>query len=589
MRRFLTAALLTVTVLALSALPALATPISELTDLARFFPAQTPIFASARIDDAFFETLDGVVAKVGAALPAGAIPPMTIVQALDMALADATPPMQFQADIRPWLGDTFAFGINEIPMNSSGMDLANDGVFMIAVAITDRAAATAWLTGTLDANNEGYTRTDEADYTIIVPADADAEAAVVIRDGVLLLTNQSALATRLPDGSLASSATFTDAFSRLPETDYNAAVYLNLPTVLEAAAASDPEAAQVMGVLGGVMSALGPQAWGFTIIDGVSLTMDAVQVLGDLSAIEALGLPTTPPAPLNPQFAAHIPAGAPLVILGTDLNRSFAGALTGFEAQMNLMAEAGLGDAADMQEFEQGIAQIESAFTMFTGLDLREDVFGWMTGNYGLFMMINPKLNLSSPFGIFQAFPVDFGLAVEVTDPQAAVAMVEGLTKGLEQLGEMAASQSNNETEVAITSETIVGANVTVVTITIPDAPWPVELVMGANGEVFALGTRSAVTAMFARDGGLPSNAAYTRALGYALDNPVSLAYLGTEGLLPLADLITTFADEDDAEAQANADILRQVLNLIPSGTVSQAYSADGTSALTRLTLTLAD
>ena len=99
MRRFLTAVLLTVTVLALSALPALATPISELTDLARFFPAQTPIFASARIDDAFFETLDGVVAKVGAALPAGAIPPMTIVQALDMALADATPPMQFQADI----------------------------------------------------------------------------------------------------------------------------------------------------------------------------------------------------------------------------------------------------------------------------------------------------------------------------------------------------------------------------------------------------------------------------------------------------------------------------------------------------------
>jgi hypothetical protein len=224
-------------------------------------------------------------------------------------------------------------------------------------------------------------------------------------------------------------------------------------------------------------------------------------------------------------------------------------------------------------------------FTQFTGLDLREDVISWMTGNYAMFIQLNPELNTSSAFGVFATFPVDFGLAVEATDPAKAAATVEGLTKGIEQAVTMFGG-SSDETEVVITNETIVGTSTTVITITAEGAPWPIELLMGANGEVFALGTRNAVQAIFARDGGLPSNAAYQNAQTYVLADAYGLGYLGTEGLLPVADLIAAMNDDEEDSAQVQA--VRDVLNLIRSATISQSFNADGT-ARGRAVLTLSE
>jgi hypothetical protein len=67
----------------------------------------------------------------------------------------------------------------------------------------------------------------------------------------------------------------------------------------------------------------------------------------------------------------------------------------------------------------------------------------------------------------------------------------------------------------------------------------------------------------------------------------MSLVYLGTEGLLPLTDLITAFNNDDD-EAEAMAQSARDVLGLINSFTISQSIDADGTSR-SRLVLTLSE
>ena len=56
-------------ILAVGIAPALATPTSELNDLARYFPADTPIFFASRFDDAYFETLDSLLAKVAEITP----------------------------------------------------------------------------------------------------------------------------------------------------------------------------------------------------------------------------------------------------------------------------------------------------------------------------------------------------------------------------------------------------------------------------------------------------------------------------------------------------------------------------------------
>lgn len=598
MKRLLVIILLLGALGIISVMPALATPVSELNALARYYPSDTPIFAAVRTDDAFFSELDGILAKIAAALPPGTVPPLTVVEAFDMALAEANPPLNFQQDIRPWLGDTMAFGVLEIPaqegatsqmLRSRAFD--DDAPVLVAVAITDRAAVTDFFVNGMTAGDVEFERSDEASYTLITPVE-DEKTTIVIRDDVLFVTNRPDSATTIPDGSLASSAAFNETFALLPGDDYNVSVFMDFGAFLEAGMVNDPDAQELMGLFGGMFSAIGPQAWGATLLDGVSLTLDAAQRITDASAFEQLGLPLTSMKAINPAFAAHIPAGATLSIHSTDLNRSIGSLYDFLEKQIASMREMGVGDSDNLDEAAQGIAQVENTFTTFTGLDLRSDVLGWMTGDYALFIMPSPDLDVRSRFGIFRAFPVDFGLAVEVTDPAAAARTVQGLTEGAERIAALAAEQEGtstpNRAQITISSETMMGAEVTVIRISGGNSPWPVELLMGANDEVMALGTRYAVQSILGRDGGLPSNAAYTRAQDYVLANAYSLGYFGPQSLLPLADLITAFADADDTEAARNAESARSLINLFQSASASQSVDAEG-NAISRLVLTLSE
>jgi hypothetical protein len=148
-------------------------------------------------------------------------------------------------------------------------------------------------------------------------------------------------------------------------------------------------------------------------------------------------------------------------------------------------------------------------------------------------------------------------------------------------------ADEDEEVSLEITTETIVGTEVSVFTLQSAEMPWPVELLIGANGEVFALGTRNAVQSILARDGGLPSNAVYASAQSLLLDNTYSQFYLGLEGLLPLADLAESMARNND-DAEANAEAIRNLIGLIRGGLVSQSIDADG-NAVTRLVLTLSE
>jgi hypothetical protein len=113
---------------------------------------------------------------------------------------------------------------------------------------------------------------------------------------------------------------------------------------------------------------------------------------------------------------------------------------------------------------------------------------------------------------------------------------------------------------------------------------------MGANDEVFALGTRNAVTAILNPDGGLPSNPEFARAQSFMLDNPVSVAWLGTESLLPLDDLAGAFGPSRAGGDSENKQVeqIRNAINLFSSGTISATMDADGNS-LARMVLTFSE
>jgi Protein of unknown function (DUF3352) len=587
--------LLVVVILALSALPTLAVPPADLNVLARYFPADTPIFASTRTDDEFVESLDAVLAKIGAAIP-DALPPMTIAEGLDQVVGQLYEDGTFAENIRPWLGDTASVAVTSLGANLND----NEAPVIFALSIKDQAATSAFLDDMLTKGNVDFTRVEKDDYLLLLDADdSDQEmvmqSAILLRDDVLMVTNDaSSLPTDgLPESPLSADADFTSALDSLPEDSYNLTAYIAFTDIFQTVMASQPEAMDALGAFGSIFDAIGPQVWGFTILDGISPTIDIVQKLGDLSALGDAGLVMGTPKPINLDFAVHVPANAPLAIFASDLKTSIGGALDNLVNMSEMIAGMPNTTGMSPEELQQSIEQFEQAFTAITGLDFRSDVLDWMSGDYALFLMLNPALDTSSMMGLMSAFPVDFGLAIEATDPAAAQNMVEGLTRGLNQTlamaglsGDATEEPGNPQPKVDVTSEDLTGTAVTVITITAPDVPWPIELLMGANDEVFALGTRSAVTAILNPDGGLPSNPEFARAQASMLDNPISLAWLGTEGLLPLADLAAAFG-QSGSSGDDMTEQIRNAINLFSSGSITSVMTESGSAA--RLVLTFSE
>ena len=576
-----TLALLLIVLLLLGSFPALAVSPTELNTLARYFPTDTPMFVSARIDDGYIETLDGLLGRFVNAFPDN-FPPISLTDVLDEFVQDADLGESFAEDVRPWLGDTASLGL--IDMSTAAMN-DEDPPVLIAIGITDRDAVVGMLSE-MGADSDDVEVVTEADYTLFQPADdMDEPVAIIVRDDVLLFTNAGDVlpAGGVYDISLADNSAFMDTLVLLPEPDYNITIYLDTSAFLDAAMVADPDMQAMMDTMGPLMNVIGQQVVGFTILDGVSMTMDFAQKLGDTTIFEEMGIPTALP-PLDPAFTARIPAGTALAVQGTDLKTTFESATAGMqmslEAQADMMDEMGMGD--DMADVQEGLDQLGQAFTMFTGLDFEEDVLSWMTGDYAIFLSPAVGVDFSSMGGLMGGFPLTFGLAIEVGDAAAAQNTVDGLTQAVTNLARSAAS--DEEEPITVSSETIGSTEVTVVTIATPDLPWLVELLMGANDEVFALGTRDAVSMILSPDGGLPSDPAYIRAQDFMLPETVQFAWIGFDALLPLADLAGAFSfDEDTATAQTKA--LRNALSLFTSSTIT-ARMVDDTTSVGRAVLT---
>jgi hypothetical protein len=63
----------------------------------------------------------------------------------------------------------------------------------------------------------------------------------------------------------------------------------------------------------------------------------------------------------------------------------------------------------------------------------------------------------------------------------------------LERIAALVAEQEDAQAEITLSTDTIVGTDVTVITITGEDSPWPIELLMGANESIRWHAERGAV------------------------------------------------------------------------------------------------
>ncbi len=563
--------------MALAAVPTLAVPTSSLAGLARLYPESSFMYVGFRTDDAYIATLDSVI---GRAATAAGIPTFTM--GTERLLSDTLDQLAasvdgqggtFASDIRPWLGDFGAFGV----LSAEGLfdDRGRGGDspdMLIAFETLGRDQAEAWIDARIPPS---FTRTDDGDYTLYAPPDEREAWIYVGRDLMLISNTPSAFPQAEMRATLAEDASFRSALSNLPAADYNIISYVDsaastaamLAQMDSADVQNDPQAQQMLDSLQPALQALRGTALGFTLLDSDSLTVD-IAVDFDAAALAQLDMQAAGSFPaVDPAFAARVPAGAPLVILGTNFAGSFTQSL---EQQLMLF---GTTSGADADQARQVLAAVRAGVQGVTGLPL-EEVFAWATGQYAL----AASVDMSSITGMFapssqtQRNPLQLSLVLENVDG-GAQALFDGLRRTLVGL---------DGREISVTDKEIVGGQAVNVTIAASrDVPFPIDLQMAITDDVLVLGTPDYVAAAIGASGGLNDDPAFARSFSTALPDTPAFLYLATG---PLRDLLALFAM--GAGGGASSASFEGVLNAFESMNISAAtIGADNVAVRAVITL----
>jgi len=555
----------------------------DLTTLANEFPTEEAVlFASIRTDDAFIQQLDGLFAPF---YPyADDLPPdFTLQMGLDLALEEAEIDGTFDEVIRPWLGDTVGLAafVNPAAFEGDTTFLSVETVFddllpAIAVQITDKDEAIAFLEMLMEAEGETADITERGDYTVYVVDDV----AIAFSDDTALLYPADEFETDLLSGdfaTIADDAIFDTTLASMPQDAYNALIYANTPVILSVfeRVAAEPEAFGAEEAQETIaffeQFGFGGVAGGAVILEGDTFTIDTV-IVDAADYLSAADLGT-----IDPAFAGLIPATTPFVIHGTNLAASYQAALDVVEQ---------LGDDTDVEELNQGLAEVDQVLQAQVGLNL-EDIVGWMSNDYALTLSLSDTaLNSSSIFGLIGANPAELGVLIDASaDPAAAVAVVDAVEELLDGPLLGAALQQTEEPIVDVSLE----REGDVLTATVSDetgqVPFPVELRVGVEDDVFYIGTPGLANAVTAGDGGLASTDALQDALGVFLPEPYSAYFISVDNLTPLVGIAESFADEEDMD---DIETAAELLSLFRHLTISQAVDAEN-NALVRATITLSD
>ncbi len=549
------------------ALPATAQDNPDFTALAQYFPTDAPLYAGFRTDDAFVQTLDDLAAKFGAMLPGGAMPG-SLQAALDQVASEVKPDGTFADTIRPWLGDLAAIGIYTVE------DTGNVPPLTIAIAITDQDKAEAFF----DAlpNAERYTRSEGDGFTLYTPnSDVSSDPYFIFRSDVVLITGDQALAESGGNSakSLAQSDAFNTAIGFLPAPQYSGVVYIDSPAIINKSMQDQrgigQQDAAMMDLFGSMLSALQPQAIGLTMLSDNAVAIDVASPL-NADATTSFDF-TTNVQPVDSAFAQYIPSGTPLVMQSTNLYQTYQRAVTNLRA-----LAAALPKDSNAGDVNTAIFGLNFIVRGLTGLPT-EDALGWMTGDYALYLKVSPAFSDVPNFDeVPTSLPLDFGIAFQVTDADAAQTLYTGLSDSLSTFA------AQNAT---VTSETLAsGADALVLTFDDSDMPFPVELLIAKNDSVFVIGTRRMVEAAVNPQNGLDNDETFVEADATVLDNADAVMYLAGNGFQPIARGLLNSSSTSDQRDGAN---LKSLLGLIRSMTISSASLPDNSGSLARFVWTL--
>lgn len=586
MRRLLLIGL-TILLVSVFALPAAAIPTSDLASMASYYPANAVFYVGFRTDQAFIDTLDGVISRVeqiGDPSANGS----NLLEGLDEAAQTLTsnPSATFLETFRPLLGNIGAVGttdafplIDEDPTND---DKAGIGV---ALQITDRAGVTALLQDMISANDANamfvVESTDTADT--IVPSDSNQMPVpyyFYVGNDVLLVGNTDAVLNSVSlTNTLAGSEDFNSTISQLPNGDYNIAAYLAIGpiaraqiTSLEAMTADMPELDAQMAqldALSGVYDSINGVAIGFVILEEVHFTMDFYASIDSSAYLEQLGISPDVLAgftPFDPAFASRLPADAAAVILSSNLGANIDNSLS-----TNLQM---MGDMQGMgaEELEAALNQINFVLRGATGLTL-DEITASLNGQFALGLSINPEALMAGMMGGGESTADLFGFGLVFENVDGGVQpLYDGIAQAVQQFLPMAE-------ESGITLEALDVQGGSGWTITIPpqttDLSYPLLIQMAVNDSVFVLGTPDYVTQALSADGGLAADASFQSSLSTSLPGAPAFLYLAPSAV-SILDLVArgTSANEGASSVGAILDSLNISSGLTAEGSLSAAGRA---------------
>jgi len=561
-------ALLSVTALA----PVGASTPAELADLSRYFPSDsTHIFFSIRSDAEFLAVMDEFAATLGERLPELMPAGETLMDNLDELAQEFAGDEEatFEGIARPWLGDTIAIAIMDLDQS---IITDREPKPTIAISITDRAEAEAFLDRLVNAQFSftEFEKEETDDYTFYVSESAFGQSYLLYDDVLLMRETGDDASTMILEfeSSLAENEAAQGTAARLPESSYNALLYINASPILSAAIEANLSE-QDMGPLmqnldlERLLSYVGPQVLGFTLLDGRTLVVDYANTLNNA---DELGENVITVDPINLDFARYIPTDAALAIHDKNLGPAILSRLTAIES-IGDMADAMLPTFnPDRTREEDGLRVIDDSVVFFrqffrglTGMPL-EDTIGWMTGDFVNYVQFEIYADRLYP---------NTGFIVENTDTEGVQAYLDGTLILAESL----------ELDVLREGDTLVLPFIrTLLTAAEIPSTDRLDVLVGANDDMLVVGNRSGAEAALSDGDGVRGDALYQTASAYFLPETQTLWYLNVEAMRPALPLMR---GED-----ADLDQLLDLISVFESGSVTATYTEAG-EGLVRFALTL--
>lgn len=516
MRR--TSLMLLVSLLILVLIPAQAAQTDDaLVSPLEIVPADMHITMLIETGDDARASLDSIIQRVagwGTALGM----PQSDIPTVNEFLTSAPIGPNGQSNIAAWLGDyaVYATGLEQSTIPTAPMNLA-------AVHVRNRTAAEVTLADwgfRPDGEGSGW-----AYYRARVTG-----IYVLLRDDLLLYVTHynEAEITRLKSGDyprLATDARFLAALDSLPDSGYGSLIYFS-------------GAGQEGSVTNGE-----PIIAGGRLIDDETFLLDV--------AVNAPDRPDS--SPLNPAFAAHIPADATAIIHVNNLAATIAEVMTHARAATEDNASA----QRDFTQAMQGLSMV--------GLN-PDTLQTWTDGDLALFARLHtPALIDMVASGDFTGIEeaLQFGIIIETSDPTASTRLARNLISLIR-----AGLQNARTSSVTSADETIADTTVTVLTI-VPDTTRPdlsLRIAAAANEDIFAFGTHNAVQAALTRTGGFADSALTQETASYLLPDASAVWRLDGANFGSMIAGYMTYA-----AVPANVVLFSEITS--PDGTVTRTES----------------